>query len=137
MHLTVRGKGGKTRYVPAHPRVLASISEYLDHAGHFADKAGPLFRPTRNNTSGDLAKPLAPESIRAEVVGRYMKRLGFSSAGLGPHSLRATAATNALEHDADIAKVQEWLGHANLSTTRLYDRRRTKPEDSPAFKVEY
>jgi len=38
------------------------------------------------------------------------------------HSLRATAATNALSHDSDIAKVQEWLGHADVSTTRLYDR---------------
>ena len=53
------------------------------------------------------------------------------------HSLRATAVTNALDHNADIAKVQEWLGHANISTTRLYDSRRTRPEDSPAFKVEY
>ena len=26
------------------------------------------------------------------------------------HALRATAATNALAHNADIAKVQEWLG---------------------------
>jgi site-specific recombinase XerD len=43
--------------------------------------------------------------------------------GLCVHSLRATAATNALSHDADIAKVQDWLGHANVSTTRLYDRR--------------
>jgi integrase/recombinase XerD len=38
-------------------------------------------------------------------------------------SLRATAATNALSHEADIAKVQEWLGQANVSTTLLYDRR--------------
>jgi site-specific recombinase XerD len=29
--------------------------------------------------------------------------------GLCVHSLRATAATNALSHQADIAKVQEWL----------------------------
>jgi integrase len=49
----------------------------------------------------------------------------------------ATAATNALDHQADIAKVQEWLGHANISTTRLYDRRKHRPEDSPTFKVEY
>jgi integrase len=57
--------------------------------------------------------------------------------GFGVHSLRATAATNALDHEADIAKVQEWLGHANIATTRLYDRRKTRHEDSPTFKVEY
>ena len=51
--------------------------------------------------------------------------------------LRATAATNALDHQADIAKVQEWLGHANIATTRIYDHRRTRPEDSPTFKVAY
>lgn len=30
----------------------------------------------------------------------------------GPHVMRATVASNALEHGADIAKVREWLGHA-------------------------
>lgn len=49
----------------------------------------------------------------------------------------ATAATNALEHEADIAKVQEWLGHANIAATRLSDRRKGRPEDSPTFKVSY
>jgi integrase/recombinase XerD len=47
--------------------------------------------------------------------------------------MRATAATNALSNEVDIAKVQEWLGHANVSTTRLYDRRKTRSEDSPKF----
>ncbi|MEZ4275243.1 MAG: site-specific integrase [Nitrospirales bacterium] len=57
--------------------------------------------------------------------------------GLCVHSMRATAATNALSHEADIAKVQEWLGHANVSTTRLYDRRKSRPEDSPTFRIRY
>ena len=65
---------------------------------------------------------------------RNSARLGFV---IGAHALRATAATNALDHQADIAKVQEWLGHANISTTRIYDHRRTRPEDSPTFKVAY
>jgi len=51
--------------------------------------------------------------------------------------LRATAATNALDHEADIAKVQEWLGHFNIATTRIYDHRKTPPEDSPTFKITY
>ena len=50
------------------------------------------------------------------------------------HALRAT---NALDHNADIAKVQEWLGHANISTTRIYDKRKSRPEDSPTFRVAY
>jgi integrase/recombinase XerD len=45
--------------------------------------------------------------------------------------------TNALDHQADIAKVQEWLDHANIATTRIYDHRKTRPEDSPTFKVNY
>ena len=35
------------------------------------------------------------------------------------------------------SKVQEWLGHANIATTRIYDHRKTRPEDSPTFKVAY
>jgi hypothetical protein len=51
--------------------------------------------------------------------------------------MRATTATNALDNGADIAKVQEWLGHANIATTRIYDHRSTWPKDSPTFKVSY
>ena len=51
--------------------------------------------------------------------------LGFE---IGAHALRATAATNALDHQADIAKVQEWLGHANIATTRIYGHRWTRPD---------
>ena len=72
-----------------------------------------------------------------KMVQHYAKRVGVNIEGFGAHSLRATAATNALDHEADIAKVQEWLGHANIATTRLYDRRKTRPEDSPTFKGRY
>jgi site-specific recombinase XerC len=67
----------------------------------------------------------------------WADRRSVISGHLGPHALRATAATNALDHEADIARVQEWLGHANIATTRIYDRRKMRPEDSPTFKVAY
>jgi integrase/recombinase XerD len=132
-HLKVSGKGGKTRYLPLHPGTHALIHEYLDAAGHGANDAGALFRPVRNNTTGRLDQAITPDGIY-KLVRAYSAALGFE---IGPHALRATAATNALDHQADIAKVQEWLGHANIATTRIYDHRRTRPEDSPTFKVAY
>jgi site-specific recombinase XerD len=87
----------------------------------------------------ELDRALDPASVYRNIVVKYGLETGVSAQvnGLCVHSLRATAATNALSHEADIAKVQEWLGHANVSTTRLYDRRKTHPEDSPTFRVRY
>jgi len=42
---------------------------------------------------------------------------------------------NALSHGSDIAEVQEWLGQSSISTTRLYDNRKLRPEDSPTLEL--
>jgi integrase/recombinase XerD len=138
-HFKVKGKRDKIRYVPLHPLAQRLIENYLILAGHGADGSGPLFRPVRNNKTGVLERPLDPGSIYQNIVKKYGQATGMNIEvnGLCVHSMRATAATNALSHEADIAKVQEWLGHANVSTTRLYDRRKTRPEDSPTFRVRY
>ena len=81
-------------------------------------------------------KPLHPNTINCAIVQVYGRKVGLGDI-VTAHGLRATAATNALDHDADIAKVQEWLGHANISTTRLYDRRNTRAADSPTYRVKY
>lgn len=91
----------------------------------------------RSPKAGQPGRALTTGSVYADVVVFYMKQVGITGEGMGPHALRATAATSALEHQADIAKVQEWLGHASISTTRVYDRRGSKPEDSPTFRVTY
>jgi site-specific recombinase XerD len=112
LHLRIHGKGNKL-------------------AGHGTTPDAPLFQPMRKTG----------ESITADGIYKcvlaYAAQIKIAVGGFGVHSLRATAATNALEHQADIAKVQEWLGHANIATTRLYDRRKSRPEDSPTFKVTY
>ncbi len=132
-HIKISGKGGKTRYVPLHPAASGLIHDYLDAAGHGLEDTGALFRSTSNNRIKGSQKPITPDGIY-KLVQKYSEKLGFK---IGAHSLRATAATNALDHQADIAKVQEWLGHANIATTRIYDHRKTRPEDSPTFKVSY
>ncbi|MGH7068506.1 MAG: tyrosine-type recombinase/integrase [Acetobacteraceae bacterium] len=139
MHFRIHGKRAKIRFVPVNAAAQRTIEDYLALAGHRADAEGPLFRPVKNNRTGRLDRPLDPASVYRNIVRKYGLQTGISAEvnGLCVHSLRATAATNALAHDSDIAKVQEWLGHANVSTTRLYDRRKSRPEDSPTFRVKY
>ncbi|MGO9443876.1 MAG: tyrosine-type recombinase/integrase [Thiobacillaceae bacterium] len=132
-HLKIHGKGGKPRYVPLHPAASGLIVDYLEAAGHGQDDAGALFRPVHHSRTEDARQAITPDGVY-KIVRGYSAVLGFE---IGAHALRATAATNALDHLADIAKVQEWLGHANISTTRIYDHRKTRPEDSPTFKVAY
>ena len=67
----------------------------------------------------------------------YLKTLSITAENMGPHAMRVAAATNALDNGADIAKVQEWLGHANIATTRIYDHRKIRPEDNPISTVNY
>jgi integrase len=119
------------------------IEEYLEigkHGGGIEfDLDGPLRRPVANNRTGKLDWHLDPSSVYQNIVIKHAKATGISAEAIGVcvHSMRATAATNALPNEADIAKVQEWLGHANVSTTRLYDRLKTRPEDRPKFHVKY
>lgn len=132
-HLRIHGKGGKVRYLPLHPFAAERIYMYLVHDGDRAQTPGALFRSLRGKTSGN---GITGKGVYGVAV-KWASVAQIHVDGLGVHGLRATAATNALEHDADNAKVQMWLGQANISTTRLYDRRGQRPEDSPTFKVKY
>jgi integrase/recombinase XerD len=78
-----------------------------------------------------LEQALTPDAVY-KLVRTYSALLGFE---IWADPLQATAATNALDHHADIARVQEWLGHANIARTRIYHHRKIRPEESPTFKV--
>jgi len=139
VHFRIHGKRGKIRFIPVHAMAQRLLGEYLAMSGHGGISEAPLFKPVKNNRTGTLDRPLDPSSVYRNIVQKYGLVTGITAEvnGLCVHSLRATAATNALSHESDIAKVQEWLGHANVSTTRLYDRRKSTPEDSPTFRIKY
>jgi site-specific recombinase XerD len=132
----VHGKRDKIRFVPAQAGALERITIYLEAASHGHDMDAPLFAAIKARST-QPRMPLSGTAIYTCVVKRYAALSGINTEGFCVHSLRATAATNALDHEADIAKVQEWLGHVSISTTRLYDKRQSRPEDSPTFKITY
>lgn len=134
--LRIMGKGSKERYIPVHPLAMIRITEYLVAAGHGNSKDVPLFRPISNNVTGRPGKGLSPNAVYDLVVA-YGLKIGIEKGNFSTHSLRATAATNALNNREDIRKVQQWLGHAAVQTTAMYDKRANRPEDSPTFRVRY
>jgi integrase len=94
----------------------------------------PIFRSVSNRDQGKSPAPLSQAGLYQNVIRKWAIEAGVETHASN-HAMRATAATTALLNSADIEEVQEWLGHANISTTRLYDQRKLRPEDSPTFRV--
>ena len=99
--------------------------------------ASPL--PCRQRQHGHTGKASEPGVHLPQHRRKYSRKTGVNIevTGLCVHSMQATAATNALSIEADIAKVHEWLGHATVSTPPLHDPRKTRPEHSPTFHMKY
>ena len=57
--------------------------------------------------------------------------------GYSAHSMRATFITTALDNGASLEDVQRAAGHADPSTTKLYDRRGYNPEKSASLFANY
>lgn len=96
------------------------IMKYLEAAGRKDDVEGPLFRSVKNNVTGTLVKPLHPNSVYEKIVRRYACEVGITTDvhGFCIHSLHSTAATNALEHAADIRQGAGMNGSATPASPR-------------------
>jgi integrase/recombinase XerD len=134
--LRVARKGGTRAIVAIHPETAQCLRAYLVAAGHAEDREGPLFRPMNvGRYRQPLRRHLDPVRID-KIVQTYVQQLGLGP-GYAAHSMRATFITTALENGAKLEDVQRTVGHADRSTTQLYDRRRFLPTKSAALVVDY
>ena len=140
--LYVQGKGRKdrTEFVKLPEPVLKAINEYLkerancvegssnsgnssnsSHLGNSSNPSNPsggdaLFASTSNrNRNGRLTTRTI-----SGIAKRAMRKAGFDSPRLSAHSLRHSAVTLSLLAGADLAEVQAFARHSNISTTQIY-----------------
>ena len=115
---------GKKRQRKALLEAAPPLLEYLDAAGIRDDIEGSLFRPSDKDRRTLLPKGLDRRTIWT-IVKKYAREAGIDvdrlgGRGVGVHSLRKTAITNALEHGAKMEQVQQLAGHSDIRTTQLY-----------------
>lgn len=118
--LKVTRKGGKTARVALAPPVVRALDEYL---GTRTD--GPLFLAASGTNRYGY-------QVAYEQLGRLYRSAGLP-AGVTPHSLRHSYATESLRLGAALQDVQDALGHADPRTTRRYDRSRHNLDRSPNY----
>jgi site-specific recombinase XerD len=82
------------------------------------DQGAPLF--VGWTRLGPTKKQLSADGVDT-ALNLIRKRAGIAK--LTPHDLRRSFATELLENGADLLQVQKLMGHANVSTTSIYDRR--------------
>jgi integrase/recombinase XerD len=120
--LKVTRKGGKPARVPLAPPVVRALDDYIGDR-----TSGPIF------ISGTDAHRYGYQ-LAYEQLGRLC-RVANLPAGVTPHSLRHSYATESLRLGAALQDVQDALGHADPRTTRRYDRSRHNLDRSPNYLV--
>lgn len=113
----VIGKGDKERIIPIHDRAIHAVETYLRKG-----------RTQLLKDRDEKALFLNPRGRRLTRQGlwliiKYYVELAGLDPGITPHTLRHSFATHMLESkEATLVDVQQFLGHANISTTQIYTR---------------
>ena len=111
---SVFGKGSKERLVPLGGPARRALDRYLREVRPGLDSGRGEGRVFLNQRG----RPLTRAAIWG-FVKKYTSRAGVTGK-VSPHTFRHSFATHLLEGGADLAAVQELLGHADISTTQIY-----------------
>ncbi len=133
--LKLRGKGNTERLIVLIPPVWNALKHYfLITRKSFAEDQH-LFTPLKNNRTKTKDRPLDPSSI-FYIVTRYAKLAGITKR-VSPHSCRATAISNARDHNVPDRAIQEFAGWASPDMITRYDKRKASLEHSAAHSIFY
>jgi integrase/recombinase XerD len=133
--LRLRGKGNAERIVVVLEPVWNAIQHYLKMSLKEPSYDQALFSPVRNNRTHTQNKSLDPSMI-FYIVRRYAKLAGMTSR-VSPHSCRATAISNARDHNVPDRAIQEFAGWSTTTMITRYDKRKSSFEKSAVHAISY
>lgn len=104
-----QGKGKKDRIFNIPNFLFAKIKSFANKQKEY----GAIYV-----FGGRGAKEMSSRNVQ-KIVNNAAKKAGIKKS-VHTHTLRHSFATHLLENEIDIRKIQELLGHADLSTTQIY-----------------
>lgn len=110
--------------------VLNMIRDYLATRSN-CKPDDPLFVSTSNRSHGER---LSTKSISV-IAKRELKKAGFDSSMYTAHSLRHSAASNAIRLGVSLEEVCQMLRHKSISTTMIYNHANEELENTAESSV--
>lgn len=107
--ILIRGKGRKNRRVPLFKEVEGELKKLKQEQ---EPKSEFVFTVKKTD------KQMQPRAVH-DLIKKYTRAANINK-NIGPHRLRATAATDYLREGVNLRYIQMLLGHASLATTMLY-----------------
>ena len=117
--IEIIGKGSKRRLLGTNPVLIDELLQYMDMLG---DKLGAEDYVIQTSEGSIQRKP-ASRMHGLRVLKKYAIKACIDLEGISTHSGRVTAINFLLDNDVSLRDAANFAGHADVSTTRGYDRK--------------
>lgn len=122
-HIHILGKGSKKRVLGLNYVLRTELKQYL---GLFDDlRFDDYLFQTQYFTNGQKNTKAPTRQWVYKVLNRYAKKAGLETP-VKTHSGRVTAINVLLNNDVQLRDVANFAGHADINTTKRYDRKDDK-----------
>ena len=128
--LHILRKGGLTQKIFLHPLTVSVMASYKEKYRFHASAQEYFFVRTQ---VCQTSTRLSPKAVWL-MVTKAAKLSGIEVLP-SPHTFRATLATELHRQGVLLHRIQDLLGHSNVSTTALYIKKLSSVEDSPSVKL--
>ena len=113
--IRILGKGNKERDIPLGEYSIDALKKYIEVRPQLL-KGKPCNKLFLNNHGTGMTRQGFFKNLKA-----LLEEKGLNP-NVSPHTLRHSFATHLINRGADLRSIQEMLGHADISTTKIYTK---------------